>query len=174
MEPVSPLDARLRKIRLVVLDVDGTLTDGGIWYGDGAELQRFDVRDGYALGRLKAAEVRQVWITGRGCAATERRALELGVWSLLQHIGSKREALEKVQRRLDIAPEVTLAMGDDLPDLGLFELAGVRACPSDAAPQVRAKSDIVATRPGGHGAVREVLERLLRAQNHWPDEGALP
>lgn len=171
---MSPLDARLREIRLVVLDVDGTLTDGGIWYGDGPELQRFDVRDGYALGRLKAAGVRQVWITGRGCAATERRAFELGVSSLLQHVSSKREALEKVQRRLELAPEVTLAMGDDLPDLGLFELAGVRACPSDAAAQVRAKSDIVATRPGGHGAVREVLERLLRAQNQWPDEGARP
>jgi len=171
---VDPLDARLAQIRLVVLDVDGTLTDGAIWYGDGPEMQRFDVRDGYALARLKGAGIRHVWITGRGCAATERRAFELGVASLVQHVGSKREALEKVQGRMGFTPEQTLAMGDDLPDLGLFERAGVCACPADAAQEVRAKSDLVSARPGGHGAVREVLERLLRAQSSWPGDGARP
>ena len=154
---------------LLALDVDGTLTDGAVAYVGEEELQRFCVRDGLGLVLLARAGVTVAWITGRGCAATERRARELGVDRLVAHAGPKDEALAALQAELGVPPARTVAMGDDLPDLPLFARAGFTACPADAAAEVRAAADLVATARGGHGAVRELAEARLRARGAWDD-----
>ncbi len=169
------IEAQLARVRLAAFDVDGTLTDGSIVYGDGAagpfEVQRFNVQDGYALTRLKSAGVVLAWITGRGSPATQRRAKELGIDVLVMHAGPKDALLAAIQRDHGIPRAETLAMGDDLPDLLMFAEAGLAACPANAAPQVRAVCPIVSHRDGGHGAVRDVAERILRAKGQWPPAG---
>ncbi len=169
-QPARGLDADLRQrlaaIELVVLDVDGVLTDGGVVYVDGEEAQRFDVKDGAGLAWLRREGVHQAWITGRGCDATRRRAEELGA---LLHTGvrGKEEVLAQVQRDLGVSPEATLAMGDDLPDLALAARAAVFVAPADARPEVRARADLVTRARGGRGAVRELAEALLDARGRW-------
>lgn len=158
----------LARVRLLALDVDGTLTPGDVTYtDDGTELVRFDVRDGQGLVWLRLAGVRLVWITGRGCAATRRRAEELGVERLLERAGPKATALAALQDEWGIAPEETAAMGDDLPDLGLFARAGVTAAPADARPEVRERAQLVTAVGGGRGAVRELCEAILRGMDRW-------
>lgn len=171
------LQRALRAVRLAVFDVDGTLTDGGVVYGGGAatgegeapvvESQRFCVKDGQGLVLLVRAGVELAWISGRGCAATERRARDLGVAHLFLRRGPKGDLLRTLQAELGVGPEATLAMGDDLPDLALFELAAVRACPSDAVPEIAERANLRCSRPAGHGAAREVCEQLLRARGEW-------
>lgn len=172
MQSDGDLELRLARIRLAVFDVDGTLTDGRVTYVGTEELQTFCVRDGYALARLARAGIAQVWITGRGCAATERRAEELGVTRLITGAGEKASVLADIQADLGFAPEETLAMGDDLPDLAMRSGAAVFAAPADAAPEVRAQADLIAEACGGAGAAREVCRRLLMARGAWPESGS--
>jgi 3-deoxy-D-manno-octulosonate 8-phosphate phosphatase (KDO 8-P phosphatase) len=153
--------------RLLALDVDGTLTDGQVVYGESGEIQRFSVHDGAALRWLLEAGVLVVWITGRGCAATERRAQELEITELVQKSGPKDAALADVQERLRVGPGATIAMGDDLPDLGLRARASFFAAPANARPEVRAVADLVTAARGGEGAVRELCELVLRAKGRW-------
>lgn len=161
--------ADLACVRLFVLDVDGTLTDGRVVYdSEGREIQRFHVHDGYGLARLRQLGVRVVWITGRGSGATEKRARELGVDELHQGVESKGAVLLELQERLGLGPEQTAAMGDDLPDLELRARAGFFAAPADARPEVRAAADRVTASAGGCGAVREVCECILRAAGAHP------
>lgn len=162
------LSRRLAKIRLAVFDVDGTLTDGRVVYAGAAEQQSFSVKDGYALARLKHADIAQVWITGRGCEATERRARELGVTELLLEVRDKTAALAEVQARLGLSKEETLVMGDDIPDLEMRAGAALFAAPRDAAPEVVEHADILSICDGGAGAAREVCRLLLLAQGAWP------
>jgi len=162
------LSRRLAKIRLAVFDVDGTLTDGHVVYVGGEEQQTFSVKDGYALARLAKADIAQVWITGRGCDATERRAKELGVTELLLEVRDKTAALAEVQGRLGVSREETLVMGDDIPDLEMRAGAALFAAPRDAAPEVIDQADIVSRFDGGVGAAREVCRLLLMAQGAWP------
>lgn len=158
------LEARLERTKLLVLDVDGVLTDGRVVYGGSEEFQFFDVQDGQGLAWLRKAGITVAWITGRGCEATRRRAEELGVTELHMRSGPKDAALTAVQERLGIAPDETVAMGDDLPDLGLARHAGVFAAPANARPQVRERADLVTEASGGRGAVRELCERILVAR----------
>lgn len=159
--------ARLAPVRLLALDVDGTLTDGRVVYVGEEELQAFCVRDGQGLAWLKQAGVTVAWITGRGCRATERRAAELGIDELHVGVGPKEERLAQVQERLGVSPGETVAMGDDLPDLGLALRAAVFACPADARREIRQQADLVTSAPGGAGAVRELAEAILRSKELW-------
>jgi len=172
--PDGDLDQRLAQVRLAVFDVDGTLTDGRVSYVGGEEQQTFCVRDGYALARLAPAGIQHVWITGRGCEATERRAAELGVTRLVTEARDKAQALADVQAELGLGPEETLAMGDDLPDIAMRSCAGIFAAPADAAQEVLACADLIAGAPGGAGAAREVCRRLLIAHNAWPGGAEKP
>ncbi len=156
---------RLARVRLVALDVDGVLTDGGVTYVGEEELMRFCVQDGAGLVRLARAGVAVAWITGRGCRATERRATELGVTELHQRVGDKAQCLEEVQQRLSIAPDATLAMGDDLPDLALASRAATFCAPRNARPEIRERADLVTEARGGSGAVRELCDRILSARD---------
>lgn len=151
-------------VRLVVLDVDGTLTDGRIAYpGLQEEIQTFDVRDGQGLRWLIEAGITVAWITGRGCEATKRRALELGIGELLTRSGPKQVALRELQERLGITQAETASMGDDVPDLGLAAASGFFCAPADACESVREAAQVVTIARGGKGAVRELCEAILRA-----------
>ncbi len=163
------LEAQFELTKLLVLDVDGVLTDGRVVYGAGDELQFFDVQDGQGLTWLRKSGIAVAWITGRGCEATRRRAEELGVSELHMRSGPKDVVLADLQQRLKIAPEETVAMGDDLPDLAMARHAEVFVAPANAREQVKERARWVTSASGGRGAVREVCERILTAQNLLDD-----
>jgi 3-deoxy-D-manno-octulosonate 8-phosphate phosphatase (KDO 8-P phosphatase) len=164
----------LRRARLLALDVDGTLTDGSIVMTDppeagarAVEIQRYDVRDGISLLWLADAGVAVAWISGRGTAVTAARARDLRIPHVALRVADKRVALESLQATLGLGPEETVAMGDDLPDLGLRARAAFFAAPADARAEVRARANLVTNAAGGRGAVRELAERILRARGAW-------
>jgi 3-deoxy-D-manno-octulosonate 8-phosphate phosphatase (KDO 8-P phosphatase) len=153
-----------------VLDVDGVLTDGRIVYGPGGraqELQSYHVQDDIAIEWLRAHGLVVVWITGRGSAATQQRARELGASELHMRVKDKRACLEDVQRRLSIGAHETLVMGDDLPDLALLGACALFAAPRNAVPEVRARAALVTRAGGGQGAVRELARAILVARGDW-------
>lgn len=164
----------LSRVQLLALDVDGVLTDGRISYLGDQELQTFHVHDGQALRWLMEAGVHVAWITGRGCAATEKRARELGVKELHMLTGDKQVCLAEVQGRLKVSPEETAAVGDDLPDLALAAGAGLFIAPPNAAAEVRARACFVTEAAGGRGCVREVAEALLRSRGAWEEIAGRP
>jgi len=171
VDPLEGLDATLRAtlaaVELVALDVDGVLTDGTVVYAGHEEAQAFDVQDGAGIVWLVRSGFSVVWITGRGCAATERRAKELGC-VLVARVEDKRRALAALLHERRLARSAVLAMGDDLADLGLAAAAGVFCAPANARPEVRARADWVTRAAGGRGAVRELCEALLAARGIWP------
>ena len=161
------LERALAEARLLVLDVDGTLTDGRVAYLGDEELCTFDVHDGQGLVWLREAGLELAWISGRGSRAVERRARELGVRELHLRVGDKARVLAELQTRLDLAPAHTVAMGDDLADVALLARAALLVAPANARPEVRARAGLVTSAAGGAGAVRELAERLLAARGLW-------
>ncbi len=165
---------RLERVRLLVLDVDGVLTDGTLIYStDGEDRKQFSVRDGLAIRLLLQAGVQVAVITGRSSEVVTTRCRELGVRSELILVGSrdKNADLDRIERLLGIEDRTEIAaMGDDLPDLPMLARAGFAACPADAAPEVAAACDLVCGAVGGRGAVRELAELLLKAQGKWMEQ----
>jgi len=164
------LRTKLANAKLVVLDVDGVMTDGRIVYGPRGreeELQFFHVQDGIAIEWLRAHGIAVVWISGRGSRTTEVRAQELGVSELHTRIKDKRVCLEDVQRRLGIGTDETIAMGDDLPDLALLGACALFVAPRNAVDEVRARAGLVTLSCGGAGAVRELVQAILAARGDW-------
>jgi 3-deoxy-D-manno-octulosonate 8-phosphate phosphatase (KDO 8-P phosphatase) len=169
---VNPTDlsARAAVIELLLLDVDGVLTDGCIVYtDDGTELKRFHVRDGSGLKLWHAAGKRSAIVSGRKSAAVERRASELGIGLVLQARADKRAALAEVLTTTGLRAEQVCAIGDDLPDLPVLRRCGLSAAVADACPEVRTSAHIVTNEPGGCGAVRAVIELVLKAQGRWDE-----
>ncbi len=157
------------RTRLLVLDVDGVLTDGVLVYGaSGEEIKRFHVRDGLAMQQARRAGVEVAIVSGRASAAVTRRMSELGVVEVHQGVGDKEALLRGLLARLGVSAAETAVMGDDLPDLPLMRMAGIAMAPVDAAPEVRQAADWVSRLAGGHGAVREAIEWLLRSRKAWP------
>lgn len=157
---------RARRIRLLVLDVDGVLTNGQLYYGNsGEELKGFSILDGLGIKLLRNAGVDTAIITGRRSALVARRAAELGIDTVVQGREDKRSALEELcrDRRLDLA-EVAY-MGDDLPDLAAIRVAGLGLTVANAHPFVIRHADWCSARRGGDGAVREACELILAAQD---------
>ena len=151
------------KIRALFLDVDGVLTDGRIYLdGRGNELKVFNTKDGHGLRKAAAAGITLCWISGRSSPATARRARELGVRLCYQGVRDKRARLETVRRRLGFSIAETAAIGDDEPDIPMFEASGLSACPADAAPAARRAATVVLESNGGGGAVREFVELILK------------
>ncbi len=168
MTPAS-LSTRAARIRLLVLDVDGVLTDGGLDYGAaGEETKRFFVQDGLALVAARRAGLAVAVISGRGSAAVTRRMTELGVTEVHQGVQDKVAAVESVMGRLGLRAAEVAVMGDDLPDLPLMKQAGLALAPANAVAEVRRAADWVARRAGGAGAVRDAVEMLLKARKDWP------
>ena len=148
---------------MIVFDVDGTLTDGGIYVLDsGEEMKRFHVKDGMAIARLRQQGYIFGLISGsKSERATRKRAQDLGVEHVYIGPGDKKEVLTEWLRELQLAPEQVLFMGDDLNDLPLMRYCGVSACPADAAPPVRDQADIVTERNGGDACFRELADRYF-------------
>lgn len=150
-------------IRLLVLDVDGTLTDGGVYLdGGGSEFKRFDIRDGMGLVRLRKAGVTLALISGRASRATESRALDLGIDRVHNGVDDKLPFLQQLAEELDLDAADVAYMGDDVNDLDCLRWSGLSMAPADARPEVLAVVDWVAPLGGGRGAVREAAELILR------------
>jgi 3-deoxy-D-manno-octulosonate 8-phosphate phosphatase (KDO 8-P phosphatase) len=162
------LAARAARVRLLLLDVDGVLTDGSIVYTDNrVELKRFHVRDGSGLKLWRLAGNRAAILSGRSSPAVETRAAELGIAPVLQGRDDKRAALADVLAAAGVGPDEVCAVGDDLPDLPVMLRCGMAVAVADAAPEVRAAAHYVTAAPGGRGAVREAVEWLLKLQGKW-------
>ncbi len=160
---------RASRIRLLVLDVDGVLTDGVLVYGaSGEEIKRFHVHDGLAIQAARRAGIEIAVISGRASAAVTRRMSELGVVEVHQGVADKESLLRGLVARLGVKTAETAVMGDDLPDLALMRIAGLALAPADAVPEVRRAAGWVSRGGGGHGAVREAIELLLRSRKAWP------
>lgn len=159
-----------RKIKLIVLDVDGTLTDGGIYYdSQGNEMKRFDVKDGLGIKVGIAAGLEFAIITGRESPMVERRVKELGIQHLVQGVQMKLPALKQLITGLQLCPDEVCYIGDDLNDLECMEYVGVAACPADAAEEIRAVSHFVSGCNGGYGAVKSCIKTLLDSRNKWEE-----
>ena len=155
-------------VRMLVLDVDGVLSDGRLYYGnDGEEFKSFNIKDGLGIKLLRDAGIRVAIITGRISSIVERRAAELGIEDVVQGREDKREALLELcrQRGLDIGD--CAYMGDDLPDLGAIDAAGLGMTVADACKELRDAADWCSAARGGDGAVREACEFILRARGVW-------
>ena len=163
-----PIDRRAANIELLLLDVDGVLTDGSFVYADnGVELKRFHVRDGSGLKLWQLAGKRAAIVSGRKSSAVDVRAAELGVSPVLQGRGDKLPAFQEVLAATGFRPEQVCAVGDDLPDLPVLRRAGLAVAVADACPEVREAAHYVTAVPGGHGAVRDAIEWLLKLQGSW-------
>ena len=159
---------KLKKIRLLLLDVDGVLTAGEIIYNDtGDQLKVFNVKDGLGIRMLKAAGIQIGIITGRTGGALQHRCANLGIDLVFDGIRDKVKALETIATQTQIEPEQMAFVGDDLPDLAVMKNVGLAIAVADAVELVRQSAHITTTRPGGQGAVREVCETILQAQGHW-------
>ncbi len=165
----STFERKARKIRLIVTDVDGTLTDGGIYLGaEGFELKKFSVRDGLGAHLWREAGFFLCFLTGRPeSGPVARRAEEMGVFRVKYGVREKGEGLRELCASLGTPLDETAYLGDDVMDLPVAGLAGLTAAPSDAAPEFRAAADLVLSARGGEGALRELVERLLRAKGLW-------
>jgi 3-deoxy-D-manno-octulosonate 8-phosphate phosphatase (KDO 8-P phosphatase) len=164
----SQLDERLARIELLLLDVDGVLTDGSIVYAqDGGELKTFHVRDGAGLKAWRSVGKKAGIITGRSSKIVSLRAAELGLDAVVQGAEAKLPAFRDVLERLGLGAAQVCYVGDDLPDLPVLDAAGLAVAVADACPEAIARAHYVAQRPGGKGAVREVIELILKSQGLW-------
>lgn len=164
----TELVQRAAGIRLVVLDVDGVLTDGSIYTGqDGELVKRFYVRDGLGIKMLQAAGIEVAILTGRNSAQTAARAKELGITSVAQGKRFKTDAFHDLLKEHGIDASACCYMGDDVPDIPVIDLAGLATAPADADPLIAERVHWIAPKPGGNGAVRALAELILRAQGKW-------
>lgn len=161
------LNARLAKVKLFLCDVDGILTDASVFIGLPEEIKRFHIRDGLGLIMLRAQGIKVGWVSKRPSSATTRRAEELKIDFLEQGKGSKVSAVENLLAQTGFQWDEVCYMGDDIVDLGVLKRAGVAATVADATYEAKAASHYVTLANGGCGAVREVVELILKAQNRW-------
>jgi 3-deoxy-D-manno-octulosonate 8-phosphate phosphatase (KDO 8-P phosphatase) len=171
--PDEQLLTKIRRIKLLILDVDGVMTDGVIIIDDaGLESKHFDVKDGHGLKILMRCGIGVVLLTGRRSRVVEHRAADLGITEVYQGIWNKVEAFAGILERRKLVPEETAYVGDDVVDIPLLKRVGFSVAAADAAPEVRRAADYVTKHPGGHGAVREVCEVILKAQGRWTEVAA--
>ncbi|NOY13109.1 MAG: HAD family hydrolase [Deltaproteobacteria bacterium] len=164
------MDARLSRIKLLLLDVDGVMTDGRIIYDNqGNELKAFDVKDGHGLKMLQRAGIKVGIITGRRSELVARRAAELGIDILRQGALSKLDPYRELLAEQGLADEQVAYVGDDLVDLPILRRVGFSATVADAVAELLPLVDYVTRRPGGRGAVREICDLLIRASGQWDE-----
>ena len=157
--------ARARRVRLVIFDVDGVLTDGRLWYGPGGEeLKAFHAFDGHGINLLRMARLDTAIISGRKSQAVAERAKQLGIEHVVQGADDKRKAFEDMLRRLKVKRAATAYMGDDVVDLPVLTRCGFACAPHEAPEDVRRRAHYIASADAGHGAAREVCEFILEAQ----------
>ncbi len=160
-----PPGSLLRNIQLLLLDVDGVMTDGGIYYSNmGDEFKKFNIQDGYGIVKIQRTGIKVGIITGRVSHIVTRRAEELGISEVYQNLDNKLEVYESIKKKLNLTDRMIAYIGDDEFDLPVLERAGFSATPADAVPAVKKRVHYVCSRAGGHGAVREVIDLILRYQ----------
>jgi 3-deoxy-D-manno-octulosonate 8-phosphate phosphatase (KDO 8-P phosphatase) len=172
--------ARARKIKLFLMDVDGTITDGGVCLISStqsdvteksvvSEMKVFNAQDGQGLSLAHTMGIQTGFITGRSSPAVAKRAEELKVTFVYLGQAKKTEAFEECIRRAGVTEEEVAYMGDDLPDIPLARRAGLAVCVADGAPELEAVCHFTTRRRAGHGTAREVVELILKAQGRWDD-----
>lgn len=160
--------ARARRLRWLLFDVDGTLTDGRLYYSaEGFAMKAFDVRDGLGIKLAQKAGLGVATLSGRDDAALDRRASELGFDRVLDGIRDKAAAFESFLAEQGLEPAQVASIGDDLPELPILTRVGLSFAPADADPAIRERVHVVLAARGGRGAAREMVERILRARGEW-------
>ena len=164
-----PLHSRLRRVRLLLCDVDGVLTDGSVFIGGATEFKRFHIQDGLGLVLWRRAGGKTGWVSARPSAATEQRARELKIDFLIQQTDrlSKVAAVEQLLARTRLSWNEVCFVGDDIVDLGPLRRVGIAVAVANAVRETKAAAHLVTRAAGGRGAVREVVERILKAQDKW-------
>lgn len=158
----------LKQIRFLVMDVDGTMTDCGIYYDDyGNELKKFYTRDAAGFFAAHQVGMQIIVLTGRECGAVLRRMQDMHVEYICQNVKNKKDFLLDFMRKHGIRKEEIAYIGDDLNDLAAMRLAGFAACPKDGVSEIRETADYISTENGGHGAVRDVVRYILRQRGEW-------
>jgi len=164
------LRQRAAAVRLLVLDVDGVLTDAGLYYGaDGEVMKLFSARDGFAIKAAQASGIVVGVLTGRLSPPLAARLRDLAIprRAVIEGSHDKGGDIERLATRFEVPLDQCAHIGDDLADLPALARVGLAACPADAVPEVRCRCSLVTVAPGGHGAVREVIETLLTARGAW-------
>lgn len=165
---VSPAPETLEKIRFLLLDVDGVMTDGSITYSSsGEEIKTFNVKDDSGIKYWIRAGHAAGIVTGRDSVVVARRAEELGIAHLVMGVKKKLPAFEEMLADAGVTPEETAVIGDDLMDLPLIRRAGLGVAVADAVGELREAADMVTKKQGGRGAVREIVELILKNQGRW-------
>ena len=170
MDIKEDLREKAKKIKLLILDVDGVLTDGRIIYDSrGRDMKFFDVHDGLGVYLLKKAGIATILITAKGSRAIRPRARDMQVEEIFENISPKTTVLEKVLRRYKVNTDEICFVGDDLVDLGLMRSVGFPIAVFNAAPEIKQAASYITLKQGGRGAVREVAELILNAQGKWEE-----
>lgn len=168
MTAAAELTRRLARVQLLLLDVDGVLTDGGVtWSNEGIEQKTFHIRDGLGVRLWQRAGGRTGIVTGRSSRIVQLRAEELGIAIVRQGVEDKLAAAAAIVSECGLSWEQTAFVGDDLPDLPVVMRCGLGVAVADACPELLAAATFVTALPGGRGAVREVVERMLAARGGW-------
>ncbi len=168
VETENNVEHRLADVRLLLLDCDGVLTTGGVtWANDTVEMKTFHIRDGLGIKLWGSAGYQTGIVTGRSSHIVELRAQEMSVSIVRQGVQNKREVVEEILADQGLTWKQTAFIGDDLPDLACIRQSGVGVAVADACAEVRESAMMVTSADGGKGAVREVVERLLKAQGQW-------
>ena len=165
---MESIEKRAARIRLVLFDVDGVLTDARVvLHGDGRESKQFHIRDGIAMVCAQRVGLQIGLLSARLSPTTAERAAQLGITLVHQGVSSKVDAFDDILRSVRVSDEEVAYMGDDIVDLGVLARAGLAGAPADAVSEVRQRAHWIAQSPGGAGAAREFLELILRAQGRW-------
>ena len=167
MNVTSALKRKLARVRLFLCDVDGVLTDGTVLMGGGIESKRFNIRDGLGLRLLQREGIKVGWVSRRPSGATQQRADDLKIDFLVQGDRNKVEAVVAILRQTGVEWTEVCYLGDDIVDLGVLKRAGVAVAVGDAIAEAKGAADYVTKAAGGHGAVREAVDLILKAQNKW-------
>ena len=159
---------RARRVKLIIFDVDGVLTDGGIYHGANGELfKAFHCRDGFGITLAHSCGIKTAIITGRTSVMTTNRANELKISAVMQGQMNKRDAYKKLKAQFNLTDEEICYVADDVIDLPVFVQVGFRAAVGDASAEVIERAHYVANNFGGHGAVREIIEFILKSKGFW-------
>jgi 3-deoxy-D-manno-octulosonate 8-phosphate phosphatase (KDO 8-P phosphatase) len=170
VEDLASVERRASRIKLLLMDCDGVLTDGRLWLlEDGDEYKSFNTHDGLGLSLLHRAGLKSGIISGRSSQAVTRRAEELGIEFVRQGDPEKMEAFEQVLRQAGVDEDEVAFVGDDLTDIPLMRRAELAVAVADAVEETRSAAHYVTRAKGGHGAVREVVEIILKSQGRWND-----
>ena len=160
---------KLKGIKLLILDVDGVMTDGRIIMdNDGRETKNFDVRDGHGLKILQRYGIRVAILTGRQSKVVEHRAKDLDIKDVYQKVFNKKDVFEKIIKNHKLSPDEAVFIGDDIIDIPVLRRVGFSVAVADAADVVKKSVDYITNNKGGYGAVREICEMILKAQGKWP------